>query len=225
MLRTIVVMLSVFVLAQTPALAREIADADNAFRVTVPDNWSQIPSPSSAVALVVASPRVAETGGNCNVALTLDATSRGKTQAEVDAEASTQINDQFWLAVLGSTRLFKSTTIDSSGDRMQRGRKVFTVKATSELASAPAKITQLLNMHPMPGQVFVTSCTARTEKFALEEADFDAILSSFDPSAELTVSLPHPGSFWGTVRPATARIAAPVVGRAIDAGVRHTISR
>lgn len=223
MLRTLLVMLSAFLAAQTSAVAREIVDPNNAFRLTIPDTWSQIPSPSSAVALVVASPRVAETGGNCNVALTVDATSKGKTQAQVDADASAQINDQFWLAVLGSTRLFKSTTIDSIGDRMQRGRKVFTVKATSELSGAPLKITQVLNMHPMPGQVFVTSCTARTEAFSLEEADFDAILASFDPSGELTVSASRRGSFWGQARPATARIAAPVVGRAVDAGARLTL--
>lgn len=226
MLRALVIVLSALALSQMTSSAREIVDANNSFRVTVPDDWGQMASASSSVALVVVSPRAAQTGGNCNVSVTADASSKGKTQAEIDANASAEVNEQFWLAVLGATRLFKSTTIDSSGERIHRGRKVFQVKATSEMANVPAKITQVLNMHPLPGQIFVASCTALAEKFAIEEADFDAILASFDPSAELTVSLPRPGSFWGNgQRPATARVAAPIVGRAADAGVRLAIRR
>lgn len=225
MLRSLAVFFGALALCQIAVSAREIVDANNSFRVSVPDDWTQMAPASSAAALVVVSPRASQTGGNCNVSVTVDPTSKGKTQAEIDASASAEVNDQFWLAVLGATRLFKSTTIDSYGERMHRGRKMFHAKATSEMANVPAKITQVFNMHPLPGQVFVASCTALAQKFADEEADFNAILASFDPSAELTVSLPRPGSSWGDGRPATARVAAPMVGRAVDAGARLAIKR
>lgn len=225
MLRTLVIVVGIFLFGEMTASAREIVDANNSFRVTVPDDWTQMASPPSSVALVVVSPRAAQTGGNCNVSVTMDAASKGKTQAEIDASASAEVNDQFWLAVLGATGLFKSTTIDSSGERTHRGRKVFHVKATSEMANVPAKITQLLSMHPLPGQIFVASCTALAEKFADEEAVFDAILASFDPSAEATVSLPRPDSPWMRAPSTVARVAAPVVGRAVDAGVRTGFGR
>ncbi|MEQ1864145.1 MAG: hypothetical protein ABL996_05775 [Micropepsaceae bacterium] len=171
------------------AFAGELNDPNNRFRITVPDGWTTEPKPDiDIVALIVGSPRKAETRGNCNVVIAPNQLT-GLTQEQIDQQLSAVVSADFWKATLAKVKEIKSTTIDDWGIREQRGRKVYYVKATSE-ASAIASlfVTQLMDLYTMPGQSFAVTCTARKEFFEREAADFAAIMASFEPLPDLTVA-------------------------------------
>lgn len=184
----IVFSLTAFALAANAA-AGELSDTDRRFRLTAPDGWTTQPTPGEPIALVIASPRIGETRGNCNVFAAKNELG-GKSQGEVDKFANDMVNNEaFWKAAIGSVPVFKSTTIDKFGARETDGRKVFFVKATSRAESGGTSltVTQLQDMHPTPGMTFAVTCTVLADKFASEETDFAAIMTSFKPSLGLMV--------------------------------------
>jgi hypothetical protein len=158
--------------------------------LTAPEGWTSQPPPGAPIALVISSPRLGETAGNCNVFAGKNEMS-GKSQAEIDQLGEDTVNnEQFWKSALGGVRLFKSTTIEKFGARDAGGRKVFFVKATSlaESNGVSLTVTQLQDMHPTPGMTYAVTCTVLADKLALEEKDFASIMTSFKPSMGLTVS-------------------------------------
>ena len=194
-------------------MAGELSDTDRRFRLTAPDGWITQPTPGEPIALVIASPRIAETRGNCNVFAAKNELA-GKSQAEVDKYASDMVNNEaFWKAALGSVPVFKSTTIDKFGARDADGRKVFFVKATSraESGGTALMVTQLQDMHPTPGMTFAVTCTALTDKFEREETDFASIMTSFKPSMGLMVG-------WAQ-RPVNYAAVRNDAGRAVHIGM------
>ena len=173
----------------TSAHAREMTDANNQFKVTVPDTWTSETPPVPAISLIVVSPRKPETGGNCNVVVAANPM-KGMTQAEIDQQLSSAINADFWKAMISQTKIFKTVNIDDWGTREQRGRKVYYVKATSQVEAGgnAFSITQLMDLYPMPGTTAGITCTARTEGLELEAADFASIMGSFEPRPDMTVA-------------------------------------
>jgi hypothetical protein len=195
-----------FVLAAT-ALAGEVTDPSNTFRMTTPDGWTSDTPPTPAVAVVVISPRRNETGGNCNVVSAADESTKKLSQAEVEAMFDGKINGDFWKASLGMARGIKSTTIEKWGDKTQRGRKVFYMRSTSDfvVGDRALTVTQLADFHVVPGRIYIVTCTAAAQSIAREETDFAAIMESFEPVPDILVSSLRPRRpmpFAANVRPA-----------------------
>jgi len=117
----------------------------------------------------------------------------------------------------------KSTTIDNWGERTQRGRKVFFVKATSEVEvpGVSLVVTQLLDLHPTPGTVFAVTCTALAAGFAREEKDFETVMTSFEPLPDMTVAAFRAPGNLGAVRAVVAKAS----GDAAWAGVARVANR
>lgn len=171
------------------AKAGEFSDINNRFKLTAPEGWGTETAPDPMIAVSLASPRKAETGGNCNVIVTANHLT-GQTQAQIDQALSAEITEQFWKETLGQVKFFKSTKIDNWGTRDQGGHKVFFVQATSdvEVGGNSLSVTQVQNLHTLPGQTFLVTCTARAAFFTTESNDFDTILASFEPRSDMTVA-------------------------------------
>lgn len=222
MYRPLAVSLAAIALVAT-ATAGEFTDTDRSFRMTAPDGWVSQPVPGAPIALVIASPRFNETRGNCNV-FTGKNEMAGKSQAEVDQLAESAVNnEEFWKGALGTVQMFKSTTIDKFGSRDAGGRKAFSVKATSlaESNGVSLKVTQAQEMHPTPGMTYAVTCTALADKFAMEEADFTSIMTSFKPSMGLMVSWTRTYTSPVAVRNNTGRAA----NTGFAAGTLRTMGR
>lgn len=221
MLRMLAVGL-VGLLAALPATAGNFTDDTNRFKLSAPDGWVTEPSPDPIVAIILASPRKADTRGNCNVAVSANQMV-GKTQAEVDNELSGMVNEQFWRVLLGQVKFFKKTTIDKTGDKDQGGRKVFFVQSTSdvEVPGSAFTVTQLVNLHVLPGQTFFVTCSALAASFATESPDFDTILASFEPRPDMTVAATRWSINREYLREATARSGA----EAAAAGAKRAARR
>jgi hypothetical protein len=189
MLRSLIVVAVAAALA-APAVAREFSDAGGRFRLVAPDGWTSEGQAPQPIALVIASPRKAETRGNCNIAVNPSGMS-GKSQAQVNDEADAALNNEaFWKATLASVTFFKSSKIEKWGAREHEGRKIFFAKATSqaEASGQSFTITQVIDLHPTPDTLYGVTCTALAAGFEREAADFEAIMSSFAPSPGLTVA-------------------------------------
>ncbi|NOT39680.1 MAG: hypothetical protein HOP13_04230 [Alphaproteobacteria bacterium] len=199
--RSISTALFVFALA-APVAAGEFSDAERRFRLTAPGGWVQEASPDKMIGLIIASPRNATTGGNCLVGVSANELG-GRTQAEVDELAAGAVNNEaFWKSVMAGISLYKSSTIEKWGARDQDGRKVFFMKATStaELNGVSITLTQLQDLHPVPGTTYSVTCSVFAPVFEAEAKDFDTIMASFRPSLGLTVSWMR-----GQVNPARVR--------------------
>lgn len=173
-----------------PVAAGEFSDSERRFRLTAPDGWVQEASPDKIIGLVITSPRNATTGGNCLVGA-LSNELGGRSQAEVNELADGAVNNEaFWKSVMASVSFYKSSTIEKWGARDQDGRKIFFAKATStaDMSGVSLTLTQLQDLHPVPGTTFNVTCSVLAPMFDAEAKDFEAIMASFRPSLGLTVS-------------------------------------
>lgn len=188
MLRTLTGALVALALAAT-AMAGEFNDKKLRFRMSVPEGWTNGPLPVEEMAANLGSPRVLVTGGNCNVGALANG-AQSLSQEQLEQAVSGQFTEAFWKAAFAGIKLYKTTTIDKFGDRQQRGRKVFFVKTTStaEVEGMQLSVTQAMDVHVTPGFTFTVTCSALTEAFEAEAADFDTIMLSFEPTPQLTVA-------------------------------------
>ncbi len=222
MQRSITTALILFALV-APATAGELTDTDRRFRLTAPDGWTNEATPGQPIALVIASPRIAETRGNCNVVV-MPNEFGGRSQNEVDEIANEAINNEaFWKSVLATVPSIKSSTVDTFGKRDQDGRKVYFAKTTSsvEVGGLSLSLKQVQDIHATPGTTFGVTCTAQTEKYERETADIETIRLSFKPSLGLMVSWNSAPIYPVAVRGGIARFARD--GR--TAGVMHARGR
>jgi hypothetical protein len=182
--------IAILTLTATAVTAGEYTDVNSTFRLTKPDDWAAAAPPIDGIAVVITSPRRADTGGNCNVAVVPVEATKSMTQAEIEASMSAEFTQEGWKEGIKTVRGFKSTNVEKFGDRMQRGRKVFFVKATSDfvIGTEALSVTQLQDFHPIPGRLYVVTCTARAAGFETEAAHFDMIMTSFEPIPHMTVS-------------------------------------
>ncbi len=189
MQRSITTALVLFALV-APSAAGELSDTDRRFRLTAPDGWTNEATPGQPIALVVASPRIAETRGNCNVVV-MPNEFGGRGQNEVDEIANEAVNNEaFWKSVLATVPSIKSSKIDAFGARDQDGRKVYFAKTTSmaEAGGLSLTLTQVQDIHATPGTTFGVTCTAHADKYDRETGDIEVIRLSFKPSLGLMVS-------------------------------------
>lgn len=216
MFRTTACAIAALALTGTAAMGGEYTDANSTFRFTKPDSWTTETPPIDRVAVVVVSPRRVETGGNCNIVVVPVEETKSKTQAEIEAELSGQFNEEAWTAGLKSVKGFKSTKIETLGDRTQHGRKVFYVKATSEfvVGNATIAVTQLQDFHAIPGRVYVVTCTARATAFETEATDFEMIMTSFEPIPYMTVAAGRTSAPSSIARPSRAPAVIQAVAEA-----------
>src|SRR5262249_47380058 len=97
MLRSVLTSVVAFTLAG--ALAAQAADkreVENLFRVNVPAGWQDQPAPAAAMKLLITSPRLSETGGNCNVIAIEADELKGADQATLDAAGAEVFTSEFW---------------------------------------------------------------------------------------------------------------------------------
>jgi hypothetical protein len=194
MLRSLLSLIALAALAGT-ALAADYVDTDNTFRFTMPEGWQTQPAPLPQLKVTVASPRIAETGGNCNVVVALRDELKSVSQTDLDAEGAAIFNDEFWRSILDAAK-FKNIKIEKSGVREQNGRKVFYVRETSEgtIAGTTLSVAQWQDAHLVPGALYMVTCTALAESISLEEADFTTVTTSFEPIlATPTAAVRAPG--------------------------------
>lgn len=227
MLRTTICAVAAMALAVT-ATAGEYADVNGTFRVTVPDDWTTHTAPVAGIALVTASPRLKETGGNCNFAVLEIEQTKSMTQAQVESEFATTFTEEAWKAEISQIKGLKSTTVEDLGNKTQRGRKVFFVTATSEfvIGATTLAVKQLQDFHPIPGRVYVVTCTALSAGYEQEAANFAGIMTSFEPIPYMTVSANH------TLAPslpgqgvAMTRTAAKAAAVSVEAGALRSRAR
>lgn len=180
MLRTTACVLATLAVAATIASAAELSDAANTFRLRAPDGWTAEP-PSIQLSLAVTSPRKPATGGNCTIVTGSDE-SQSMSQAEFDDFLATQVNEGFWRTVAFSIAGVRSGTVEGGG-KSRRGRMVYFAKLTSTVATSDGtlSLTQLMEVQGIPGRLYVVTCTALTTGFDRDAADFEAIMTSFEP--------------------------------------------
>lgn len=208
MQRSISTALLLFALAM-PCAAGELSDSDRRFRLTAPDGWTNEATPGQPIALVIASPRIAETRGNCNVVV-MPNNFGGLSQKEVETIAGEAVNNEaFWKSVMATVPEIKSSTIDAFGARDQGGRKVYFAKTTAAVEANGLKLTliQVQDIHATPGNTFGVTCTAASDQYARETADIETIRLSFKPSLGLTVAWNRAPVYPVVVRGAIGRFA------------------
>jgi len=156
-------------------------DPEGRFNLTVPTGWLAEKPVEPKIALLMASPRVAEIGGICIVMVTPVPDTKSATQAELDATFSEIFTREFWTAAYQASGL-KEVTIESTGAKDQSGHKVYFVVASAtvegEKGSLKAKSKQVL--HAIPGSFQFVNCTAKFESYAQLETEFESIFDSYD---------------------------------------------
>ena len=208
MQRSITTALVLFALI-APATAGELSDSDRRFRLTAPEGWTNEPAPGQPIALVIASPRISETRGNCNVVVMAN-TFGGLSQKEVETIAGEAVNNEaFWKSVVTTVPEIKSSKIEAFGARDQDGRKVYFAKtvASVEVNGLALTLTQVQDIHATPGNTFGVTCTAQSDKYDRETADIETIRLSFKPSLGLMVSWNRAPVYPVAVRGAVGRFA------------------
>jgi hypothetical protein len=190
MLRALACALAMLALMETAAVAEEVSDANNTFRLTIPDGWTKVPPPFAGVALIVASPRIEETGGSCNVIIAEVEETRSMTQAEAEALAIAAFTEEAWKAEIASIRFVKSVTIEQSGVKEHRGRKAFFVRAIVDfdLNGTVVSFKNLQDFHVIPGRMYAVTCASLAAAYDQEAADLETIMASFEPIPSMTVA-------------------------------------
>lgn len=221
MIRTLVCTAVAAAMLIAPAMSGEIADTESGFRFTIPDDWQSLKRPVQGIAIIVAAPVQSEIGGsNCNVLTIEDEATKSMSQGEIETRLSAEINEEFWKTSIGTAEGLKSTKVEKWGDRTQRGRKVFYLKATNvfERSGTTLTVTQLMDMHVIPGRDYFMTCTALATQFDKVASTFETIMASFEPVPEafLTVRAPSP---WVVTRAGHGRALAAASSQSIKAGV------
>jgi hypothetical protein len=197
MLRTTTMIAAGVMALAATAAAEPYTDAGNNFRVTIPDGWQNDHDTDQLVKLSVISPRFQETRGLCGVLVTQTPQTRGKTQAELDADGDNAFDEDFWVKAISGVKEAQSAKLDGHGVRMVNGHKAYVAAATLSGASGDgsqltAKTQQMLEM--IPGQMFMILCAVRDSAFDQEEADISAFMNSFAPISDAPVAMaPSPG--------------------------------
>lgn len=203
--------LSLFAIAalSTSAAADEYSDTAKTYRFDMPDGWQTTLEPE--VNLMILSPRNEQTGGNCNLIINDSEETKALTQAELDAVGAVTFTEPFWRSALEGAGL-RNIKVEKVGARKQKSRNVFFVRQTSDVTvnNADITITQLQDVHLIPGRAFVLTCTALAAEVAQEEANFATIMTSFEPTAEVPTAMlrpPAPASLTLYERPRFAGVS------------------
>jgi hypothetical protein len=212
MVRVAFSVLSLLLLGSFAATAAEpklYRDMDGRFIVNVPEGWTTaIPkadSESEIALMMTSSADEKVKGGACFVAVKQMSNTRDAAQADLDEAFGEVMNDKFWKSVFAASGI-KDAKIENSGNRMQKGRKVFYVVATvtaQEAGTAAELATGRQEVHPVPGSLQFVQCVAAKSIYKQMEPAFNAIFASFEPKPnQLIVQAPT------TAKPSVLTLAA-----------------
>jgi hypothetical protein len=179
----------------TAAADTKHRDPDGRFVLMVPDGWTASQPKDHDVALMIASPAKDDAGGACYIAVREMPNTRETAQADLDEAFGEVLTVEFW------TKLFQASGIDdvkieTTGDRMQRGRKVYHVVAT--VGAKGQDGTALLatgrqEVHPVPGSLQFIQCVAAQKIYPQMEPQFTKIFASFEPKPNQLLVRVMPG--------------------------------
>lgn len=165
------------------------------FEVTIPAGWTHAAGDGGMIDLILASPRVKETMGLCVLVSREIADTRKHSQAEIDAEAGTEINDDFWRAIM-TDKNSKVTAVESKSE-MKNGRRVFfgTVRLTGTFEGKEVNLQTDMVLHIMPGKAMMGQCGVEVAQLDLEKADIQTVINSYNATGAGVVasSDPHHG--------------------------------
>lgn len=223
-------------IAATAAEPKLYRDMDGRFIVNVPEGWTAtVPAAGSEseIALMMASSVDEKVkGGACFVAVKQMSNTREASQADLDEAFGEVMNDKFWKSVFAASGI-KDAKIETSGNRMQKGRKVFYVVATvtaQEAGTAAELATGRQEVHPVPGSLQFVQCVAAKGIYKQMEPAFNAIFASFEPKPnQLIVQAPAKptpsvltlaATEGGTTRVIAQDMAnVPALGAGVTAGI------
>lgn len=176
------------------AAAESYTDAESNFRITIPDGWQNDHDTDESIRLSLLSPRFKETRGLCGVLTMAQPETRGKSQAELDADGDRSFGEEFWIKAMQGADTVKAVAIDGRGVRMVNGHKAYFMVATIDpkaSADGPKIKTQQM-IEVIPGQFFLIMCMSKADSFDKEEADFTALMNSFAPISDAPVAMREP---------------------------------
>lgn len=222
--------------AATAAEPKLYRDMGGRFIVNVPAGWTaNVPAAGSEseIALMMASSTDEKVkGGACFVAVKQMSNTRDAAQADLDEAFGEVMTDKFWKSVFEASGI-KDAKIENSGNRMQKGRKVFYVVATvtaQEAGGAAELATGRQEVHPVPGSLQFVQCVAAKSIYKQMEPAFNAIFASFEPKPnQLIVQVPATpapsvltlaATEGGTTRVIAQDMAnVPALGTGVTAGI------
>lgn len=162
-------------------------DPEGRFVVTVPAGWALAkPEGQGEIALMMASSTDEKVkGGACFIAVRDLPQTRDAKQSDLDEAFGQVLTTDFWKAVFAESGI-KDAKIERSGNRVQRGRKVFFVVATvaaTDAGGAAELATGRQEVHPVPGSLQFVQCVAAKSVYSQMEPAFTGIFASFEPKA------------------------------------------
>lgn len=200
MVRVLTAVVSLLVLGSWAAAAEDAKsyrDPEGRFVVNVPATWT-LARPAdgdSEIALMMASSADEKVkGGTCFVAVREMIQTRESSQADIDQAFGELMSDDFWKSVFEASGI-KDAKIETSGNRAQKGRKIFFVVATvtsQEAGGAVEQSTGRQEVHPVPGSLQFVQCVAPKAIYAKLEPAFATIFSSFEPKANQLIARATP---------------------------------
>lgn len=167
-------------------------DPQGRFRVSLPGDWEAVQPDNKQIALVMGKKAGEEVLGLCLVVVTETPQTTGKQQAEVDDAMNGLLTKNFWQSSY-KAQGGQDIVVSEIGTRDNAGRKVHYV--FSEFTSKGEDGTALRmkaheEVHALPGRMHDVGCLARTDRYDLAKADFEAVLKSYMPQAGLIAQAP-----------------------------------
>lgn len=188
-----------FSLSLAPAFAdgTQFRDSEGRFTVNVPAGWqAATPEQKGSMALFMASPPVegdTSTSGICMVMADATPQTKDTPQAELDEAFAQVLTGDFWKRSLAAGGL-KDIVVQDSGQKVQRGRKVYYFVATASVKDAEGtfEATSKQVVHVVPGSLYFVQCSATKAAYPMMSPTFEKIFASFEPRInELLVQGPR----------------------------------
>lgn len=183
------VVLAAFALVTLGSFAAAAADTkhrdpDGRFVVTVPSGWTVAKPKDTDIALMMASETTDnDKGGACYIAVRDMPNTRDTAQAELDEAFGHVLTVEFWTKLFQASGI-EDVKIETTGDRVQRGRKVYHVVATVAAKSQDGAALLAVGrqeVHPVPGSLQFIQCVAAQAVYPQMEPQFTKIFASFEP--------------------------------------------
>lgn len=188
-----------FSLSLAPAFAdgTQFRDSEGRFTVNVPAGWqAATPEEKGSLAVLLASPRDeanVNSGGICMVMADATPQTKDTPQAELDEAFEQVLTGDFWKRSLAAGGL-KDIVVQDSGQKIQRGRKIYYFIATATVKDAEGvfQATSKQVVHVVPGSLYFVQCSATKTAYPTMSPTFEKIFASFEPRVnELLVQGPR----------------------------------
>lgn len=181
-----------FALALNAAHAEDYRDPQGLYSVTVPDGWTKQIQPMQGISLALLSPRILQTGGNCPITVTPSPELQSMTQEQINEGLLAAIDDTFWRQSFSGPG-FMDVRIDSSGNELRDGRRVFFANATFTAKEGDTIVEGKFKvaLHVVPGRMLAALCAALTPGYPVEATDFEIVFGSFAPGTNVIARAPE----------------------------------